>query len=160
MMTLFLVQHGKAKPETEDPERSLTEQGAEVVGRMADWAAQVGMAVDQIQHSGKKRAEQTATIFAKRLSPPTGVIAVKGLSPKDDVKPVAASLRSDQGSIMLAGHLPHLSRLVSLLLTGNPEIEVVGFRNAGIVCLTQPDGKWAVDWVMQPDLLWEAGQGD
>jgi len=48
MMTLFLVQHGKAKPETEDPERSLTEQGAEVVGRMADWAAQVGLAVDQI----------------------------------------------------------------------------------------------------------------
>ena len=62
-MTLFLVQHGKAKPETEDPERSLTEQGAEVVGRMADWAAQVGLAVDQIQHSGKRRAEQTATIF-------------------------------------------------------------------------------------------------
>ena len=53
-MTLFLVQHGKAKPETEDPERSLTEQAAEVVGRMADWAAQVGLAVDQIQHSGKK----------------------------------------------------------------------------------------------------------
>ena len=85
---------------------------------------------------------------------------MKGLSPKDDVKPVAASLRSDQGSIMLAGHLPHLSRLVSLLLTGNSEIEVVRFRNAGIVCLTQEDGKWVVDWVMQPDLLWEAGQGD
>ncbi len=100
-MTLFLVQHGKAKPETEDPERSLTEQAAEVVGRMADWAAQVGLAADQIQHSGKRRAEQTATIFAKRLSPPKGVIAVKGMSPKDDVKPVAASLRSDQGSIML-----------------------------------------------------------
>ena len=85
---------------------------------------------------------------------------MKGLSPKDDVKPVAASLRSDQGSIMLTGHLPHLSRLVSLLLTGNPEIEVVRFRNAGIVCLTQEEGKWVVDWVMQPDLLWEAGQGD
>ena len=22
---------------------------------------------------------------------------------------------------------------------------------------TQQEGKWAVDWVMQPDLLWEAG---
>ena len=159
-MTLFLVQHGKAKPETEDPERSLTEQGAEIVRRMAEWAAQVGLDVDQIQHSGKRRAEQTAMIFAKRLSPPKGVNAVKGLSPKDDVNQVAASLRSDQGSIMLVGHLPHLSRLVSLLLTGNPEIEVVRFRNAGIVCLTQLEGQWAVDWVMQPDLLWKAGQGE
>jgi phosphohistidine phosphatase len=153
IMTLFLVQHGEAKPETEDPERSLTEQGAEIVGRMADWTAQVGLAVDQIQHSGKRRAEQTATIFAKRLDPPKWVIAVKGLNPKDDVTSVAASLRGEQGSIMLVGHLPHLSRLVSLLLTGNPEIEIVRFRNAGIVCLIQQEEKWAVDWVMQPDLL-------
>jgi phosphohistidine phosphatase len=152
-MTLFLVQHGKAKPETEDPERSLTDQGAEIVGRMADWAAQVGLAVDQIRHSGKRRAAQTATILAIGLRPPKGVNAVEGLSPKDDVTPVAESLRGDQGSIMLVGHLPHLSRLVSLLLTGNPESEVVRFRNAGIVCLTQQEGKWAVDWVMQPDLL-------
>jgi len=159
-MTLFLVQHGKAKRETEDPERSLTEQGAEIVGRMADWTAQVGLGVDQIQHSGKRRAEQTATVFGTRLSPPKGVIAVKGLSPNDDVSPVAASFRGDQGSIMLVGHLPHLTRLVSLLLTGNPEIETVRFRNAGIVCLTQQEGKWAVDWVMQPDLLWKAGQGE
>ena len=104
-MTLFLVQHGKAKPDTEDPERSLTEQGAEIVRRMADWAAQVGLGVDQIQHSGKRRAEQTATILAKWLSPPKGDIAVKGLSPNDDVNQVAASLLSDQGSIMLVGHL-------------------------------------------------------
>ena len=128
--------------------------------RMADWAARMGINVDQIRHSGKRRAEQTATIFAKRLSPPKGVIAVKGLNPNDDVTQVAASLQGDQESIMLVGHLPHLSRLVSLLVTGNPEIEIVRFRNAGIVCLTQQEGKWAIDWVMQPDLLWKAGQGE
>jgi hypothetical protein len=48
--------------------------------------------------------------------------------------------------------------VVSLLLTGDPKIEVVRLRNAGIVCLTQRVGKWEVDWVMQPDLLWDAGQ--
>ncbi len=155
-MTLFLVQHGEARPESEDPERSLTERGAEIVGRMAEWAARIGIKVDQIQHSGKRRAEQTATIVAQDLNPPRGVMAVKGLSPNDDVNQVAASLRGDQGSLMLVGHLPHLSRLVSLLVTGNPDINVVRFRNAGIVCLAQRDGKWAIDWVMLPDLLSEA----
>ncbi len=154
-MTLFLVQHGEAKPESEDPERSLTERGAEIVGRMAEWAARNRIKVDQIQHSGKRRAEQTATIVAQHLNPPKGVIAVNGLSPKDDVTLVAATLRGVQESIMVVGHLPHLGRLVSLLLTGNPEIEVVRFRNAGIVCLTHQEGKWAIDWVMQPDLLSE-----
>ena len=150
-MTLFLVQHGESKPETEDSERSLTEHGAEIVRRMADWAAQVRLTVDQIQHSGKRRAEQTDSIFALRLSPPKGVIAVKRLSPKVHVNQVAASLRGVQESIMLVGHLPYLSRLVNLLVTGDSEIEIVKFRNAGIDCLTKQEGKWAVDWVLHPD---------
>jgi phosphohistidine phosphatase len=51
-MTIFLVQHGEAKPETEDAERALTDSGAEIVERMADWAARNGMKVDEIRQSG------------------------------------------------------------------------------------------------------------
>jgi phosphohistidine phosphatase len=155
-MTLFLVQHGGAKPENEDSKPSLTDRGAEILERMADWAARNGITVDQIFHSGKRRAEQTAAIFAKHLNPPKGVTAVSGLSPIHNLIPAAASLQRDQPSVMLIGYLPHLSRLVSLLVTGNPTGEIVRFRNAGIVCLTLKDGKWAIDWVMQPDLLAEA----
>jgi phosphohistidine phosphatase len=155
-MTLLLVQHGEAKAETEDPERSLTERGAEIVERMADWATRTGIKVGQIRHSGKLRAEQTATIFAKKLNTPTGIIAVKGLNPNDEVTQLAASLHGDQESIMLVGHLPHLSRLVGMLVTSNPDNVVVRFRNAGIVCLSQQEEKWALDWVIQPDLLSEA----
>jgi phosphohistidine phosphatase len=120
---------------------------------MAVWAARTGIKVDQIQHSGKRRAEQTATIFAQRLDTPKGVIAVKGLNPNDEVTQVAASLHGEQESMMIVGHLPHLSRLVSLLVTGDPDNVVVRFRNAGIVCLSEQEENWAIDWVMQPDLL-------
>jgi phosphohistidine phosphatase len=150
-MTLLLVQHGKAKPESEDPERSLTEHGAETVTRVAELAARMGITVDQIRHSGKRRAEQTAAVFAKRLGPPKGVVAVKGLGPNDDVTLVPASLPGEHESIMLVGHLPHLSRLVGLLVTGKPDVEIVKFRNSGIVCLTRNVGKWAIDWVIAPD---------
>jgi phosphohistidine phosphatase len=150
-MTLYLVQHGEAKPESEDPERSLTDRGAEVVERMADWAARKGMKVDEIRHSGKRRAEQTATIFAKHLNLSRGMIAAQGLTPLDSVDSVAASLHGEQASIMLVGHLPHLSRLVGMLVTGNPDKVVVRFRNTGIVCLSQQEEKWAIDWVMQPE---------
>jgi phosphohistidine phosphatase len=157
-MTLFLVQHGEAKPEVEDPQRSLTDGGSETVEQMADWFAQTGIKVNEIRHSGKRRAEQTATIFAKDLNPPNGVIAVGGLNPNDDVALVAGLLEGEHESIMLVGHLPHLSKLVGYLVTGNPETEVVRFRNAGIVCLTKKVGKWAVEWVMQPELLSGAGK--
>ena len=50
----------------------MTEHGAEIVRRMADWPAQVSITVDQIRHSGKRRAEHTVSIFAFRLNPPKG----------------------------------------------------------------------------------------
>jgi hypothetical protein len=43
-----------------------------------------------------------------------------------------------------------------MLVTGDPDREIVRFRNAGIVCLSRQEEKWAIDWVMQPDLLPEA----
>ena len=67
-MDLYLVQHGEAKSEAEDPERPLTLQDIEAVRRMASWASQVGVRVDQIRHSGKRRAEQTAALLAERDS--------------------------------------------------------------------------------------------
>ncbi len=152
-MELYLVQHGEAKPEAEDPERSLTNQGVETVRRMASWAAQVGLKVDQIRHSGKRRAEPTAALLAERLSPAGGVIAVEGLKPNDDPRPTVESLRSGHESLMFVGHLPYLSRLVSLLVVGDPEGGVIRFRQAGIVCLTREEGKWAINWVMPPDLF-------
>jgi phosphohistidine phosphatase len=152
-MELYLVQHGEAKPESEDPERSLTDRGEETVRRMAAWAAHVGLKVDQIRHSGKRRAEQTAALLGERLNPAQGVIAVAGLNPNDDVRPVAEAIRAEQAAVMLVGHLPHLSRLAKLLLTDDPEGGVLRFQMAGIACLSNQAGKWAVHWVMPPDLL-------
>jgi phosphohistidine phosphatase len=152
-MELYLVQHGEAKPEADDPERSLTERGADAVRRMAAWAAQVGVRAAQIRHSGKRRAEQTATLLAERLDPADGVIAIEGLKPNDDVRPVAEALQAEPKPVMLVGHLPFLSRLASLLVVGNPEGGVIRFQQGGIVCLVQEEGKWIVNWVMPPELL-------
>lgn len=53
VMELYLVQHGECRSEAEDPERSLTEQGAQQVRRMAAWAREVGVSVQQIRQDGK-----------------------------------------------------------------------------------------------------------
>ncbi|MFQ6092525.1 MAG: phosphohistidine phosphatase SixA, partial [bacterium] len=98
-------------------------------------------------------AEETALILAEQLSPPSGVKAVQGLAPKDDVAPMAEGLESETGPVVLVGHLPFLSRLASLLLTGDAESPVVRFRMGGIVCLVRENGNWAVGWALTPDLL-------
>ena len=80
-MDLFLVQHGEARSEVEDPERSLTDRGEETVRKVAAWAARAGLRVGQIRHSGKRRAEQTAAILADSLRPIRGMVAVTGWPP-------------------------------------------------------------------------------
>ena len=152
-MILYLVRHGEAKTEAEDPERPLTEKGHRVVEKVAEWAARAGVKVSQIRHSGKRRAEQTATILAQRLNPSNGVIAVSGLAPNDDVRPVAEALKQAKQPLMLAGHLPFLSRLASLLLVNDPSRTLIQFRMGGIVCLTSEEGQWAVDWIITPNLV-------
>lgn len=149
-MNLYLVQHGEAKTELEDPERALTQFGTEVVERMAAWAAKAGIEVDEARHSGKRRAQQTAEILAHEIVPSQGVVSVSGLNPNDDVAPWADNLAEESGSVMLVGHLPFLSRLASLLLVGDPTKGIVRFRNAGIVCLIREEGRWSLGWVVTP----------
>lgn len=152
-MECFLVQHAEAKPKEADPDRSLTEAGVEAAKRMSDWAGRAGVEVYEIRHSGKTRAEQTASILAQKLEPRAGVAAVSGIDPLDDPTPLAAELHSRAESVMLVGHLPFLSRLTGLLLAGDPERPVVAFENAGIVCLRRSQDRWSLCWAVVPRVL-------
>ena len=149
-MRLYLVQHGLAKTAGEDPQRGLSPQGEVEVSAMANWAGNAGIAVKQIQHSGKLRAEQTATILAAQLNPADGVIAIDGLAPNDDVTSFAGRIDSASGDLMLVGHLPFLGRLTALLVTQNSQADIVRFHNSGIVCLLNEQGKWRIEWVVTP----------
>ncbi len=150
-MKLFLVQHGEAKTKQQDPDRSLTDRGIADTKKAVQWMNKISEPVNQIRHSGKKRAEQTAQIFAGFLNPPRGSVTVTDLNPNDDVRIVAGRLGEQDESLMIVGHLPHLSRLVGLLLTGDPENHVVKFMNSGVVCLTGQDKQWTLSWAVIPD---------
>lgn len=150
-MQVYLVQHGEATPEAEDPARPLTERGREEVRRVAERAAALGIRVAEIRHSGKLRARQTAEILAAPLAPPRGVREVDGLAPEDDPERAKAEIGPAGEPLMLVGHLPHLSRLASLLLLGDPGREIIRFRNGAVVCLITVEGRWLVQWVLTPE---------
>ena len=148
---LYLVRHGEAKPKDEDPERGLTEEGHSNVRKMASWFGASGIRVDEIRHSGKLRAQQTAEIFAEALG--TQVEAVSGLAPKDDVTSIVTRLESGAGNIMLVGHLPFLERLAALLTAGNADSSNVTLDAGAVLELTMSDDAWRVTCLMQPRLL-------
>ena len=149
---VFLVQHGEAKSEAEDPQRSLTDNGKATVKKVATWAAKIGIQVDEIRHSGKTRARQTAEIFAKHLNV-FNIQAVSGLAPLDDVKPIAEQLEEEDRTLMLVGHLPFMSRLASYLLISDPEKTVVKFRMGGLVGLEHNEEGWVVFCIVPPEMV-------
>lgn len=151
-MILYLVQHGEAKPGSGDPQRPLSRQGREAVQLIASWAARAGVKVDEIGHSGKLRAEQTAGILAEHLAP-RGIHSTLGLGPNDDVRPIAERLEQEMRAVMLVGHLPFLSRLTSYLIIRDPDRTLVRFQMGGIVCLIREEGRWSLAWAVTPGLL-------
>lgn len=152
-MKVYLIQHGEAKPESEDPDRSLTDRGREEVWLIARHAADIGVNVSKIFHSGRLRAKQTAEILAEQLFPTGGVEETGGLSPADQLDSAKSLIEQAKEPVMVVGHLPHLSRLLSLLVTGKPEMELVRFRMGGIVSLVKSDGRWSIAWILTPDML-------
>ncbi len=149
-MDFYLVQHGRAKPKEVDPERPLSDAGRQETQLVAELAAKLDLDVEEIWHSGKTRAEQTAAMFGQALPLMGSAIEKSGLNPTDDVKPVADDLRKGKRSIMIVGHLPFLQRLAGLLVNGDPEDAPVEFHNSGIVCLSREDGDWHVKWQLLP----------
>ena len=153
-MHLYLIQHALAKSKEDDPERGLADEGIGELEKTARFFCRLGPAVDAIWHSGKKRARQTADILAGALGKEALVSEHGGLAPMNDVGPVAAVIeKAGIANLVVVGHMPHVSRLASLLLTGDSESGVVRFRTAGIVCLVEQEGKWQVGWVVTPQIL-------
>jgi phosphohistidine phosphatase len=155
MMRLYLIQHGEAKSEKEDPERSLTETGKEEVIRMSKVADKLNIRPSRVYHSGKTRAKQTAEMIASalKISAPS-VQAVQELNPNDDVQPWAERISKDSEDLMLVGHLPFLDKLASLLISGNENAQVVQFCYSVIVCLNQKEGKgWPERWILTPEMV-------
>jgi phosphohistidine phosphatase len=151
-MKLYLIQHGEAKSQAEDPERSLTPEAEIEVKKVATVAKKMDIRASKIYHSGKRRAQQTADIIASSLN--LSVESAQGLNPLDDVRPWAERISKETNDLLIVGHLPFLEKLASLLLRGDQTARVVLFRFGAIACLDQnEDGSWAVRWILTPEMV-------
>jgi phosphohistidine phosphatase len=150
-MDFFLVRHGEAEPEHLDRRRPLTSDGRRGVEKIARAAAARRLKIVEILHSDKLRAKETAEILARFLSPARGVREISGLSPEDDPLLAKAELEAAEESLMLVGHLPHVSRLAAMLLVGDSEKTIVDFAPATMVCLVRAQGTWSLGWTLSPE---------
>jgi phosphohistidine phosphatase len=141
-MRISLVRHGIAIDRgtpgyDDDSQRPLTAKGERRMRRAAEGMLVLGLAPDLLLSSPYRRAQQTADVVAQVLKIADGPRLSAALAPGGDPRRLIEELQSaDRTSqdIMLVGHEPYLSRVISTLLTGNPNLPVV-MRKGGLCAL-------------------------
>jgi phosphohistidine phosphatase len=117
-MNLFILRHGKAEKSSEDtPDaaRALTRDGKEEVKKVAQWMKKNKFRFDAIATSPLKRARGTAKIVAAVLNQKDRLVVWDELAPGGDLDTVCyhASGYSEHASVLVIGHEPGLSMLIS-----------------------------------------------
>lgn len=152
-MNHYFVQHGKAVSRDIDEARPLSDEGINETLAIAKNLSKNDVVVSQICHSGKKRATQTAEIIAAELGI-SSIEEIKGMDPNDDVKSFSEmQLSSNTADTMFIGHLPHLQKLVSYLLTDEETLNCITFKNSSVVCIESTDDGASLLWYITPTTI-------
>ncbi len=149
-MRLYLVHHGDAVGPDVDIRRPLSEAGRRSVERLAAAAAGLGIRPTVVWHSGKLRARQTAEAYWRACNALAEFGATRDLQPDDPPGWMRDRLRFESRDVLLAGHYPHLPRLLASL-RGEPEGALAAFPPHGVVALrTDDDGQtWVEEWRLE-----------
>jgi phosphohistidine phosphatase len=163
-MNLYVLRHGEAG-EREDPrypddaDRPLTPKGIRRTRALLRILRQQELRFDAICSSPFVRARKTAEIIERGLRLKGRLELTDELAPEGDVARFLrrlAALRPVPGNVLLVGHEPDLSGLISLLCTGGDQLSLT--LKKGGLCRLQIDtlraGRCArLEWLLAPSLL-------
>ena len=160
-MELYILRHGIAvEPGTPgyetDAERPLTPEGERKLRQIAEAMEALELSFDLILSSPYQRARQTAEIIAESLR------ARKKLELSDTLTPGGSTtklvellnrLKPSPENVLMVGHEPYLSGLISLLVSGKEHFAVV-MKKGGLCKLSTESlkhGRCAtLEWLLTP----------
>lgn len=160
-MNLFLLRHGiaaeRGTPGYErDADRPLIPKGERRLERIADAMDAMGLRFDLILSSPYLRARQTAEIVAAALGLKKKLEFSETLTPDGDAKALIAALNKLEPrpeNVLLVGHEPFLSELISMLTSGDPHV-AIDFKKGGLCKLEveslRPGRCATLAWLLTP----------
>jgi phosphohistidine phosphatase len=156
-MNVYIMRHGKAAERGrggKDSERRLTSEGRRKTAQSAEGMSALGLRFDQVLSSPYLRAKETAQIAADVLQSGDRLALTGLLTPGADIGELIEEIAGRTAraeNVLLVGHEPMLSELISLLVCGNRDAGVV--LKKGALCKLTTDelrpGKCArLEWLL------------
>ena len=159
-MDIYILRHGIAVERgtpgyKRDSDRPLTKEGVEKMEKIAQTILALGLHFDLILSSPYARAEQTARIVARTLD--EEVTFTNHLMSDGNALELVSEINDEKPqSVLLVGHEPDLSRLISVLVTGSTDASIE-LKKGGLCKLTSDRltfGQCAtLNWLLTPKQL-------
>ena len=161
MKDLYVLRHGIAvdpgTPGYADDERPLTAKGEKRMRQIALAVRKLDLKLDRIVTSPLPRARATAEIVADALDFRERLETSNVLQAGSSAASIQRWLRQRTDErLMIVGHNPSLSDLVSLLVMGNIQSPICDLKKGGIAALTNATGAqdlYEIGWIATPRLL-------
>lgn len=150
-MNLYLVRHGESVSPNQNPEQPLSQEGVQQTKHVANLLKSKAVEIDELIHSVKLRAKQTAQILAETVAPELTLIQREGLKPMDLIEPILEEIHLFDRNVMIVGHLPFMENLLKALL--KQEKSPVEFCGSCVVCLTKEKRSWQIAWTATPQMV-------
>ncbi len=173
-MELLIIRHAAAEDRetflstgAPDEDRPLTPRGRRRMRSAARGLVTLVPRINLLATSPWLRARDTAEIISRAYRPRTPApVTTDLLIPGEDDDALRRWLAAESGSrvVALVGHEPHLSHLMSWLLTGSASREFACFKKGAVAHLrvdpTDPPGHAMLNWFLTPRQLrgLDAGQ--
>jgi phosphohistidine phosphatase len=141
-LNLYIMRHAEAENEAKsggDEARPLTVRGRERTRDAAGGLRALGLRFDAILTSPLRRAAETAELVADEYAKDSPPHVLLELSPDVSPREAVAALApfAPQGEVLVVGHEPQISGLVSLLLTSSGAV-ATRFKKGACVALDVP----------------------
>lgn len=167
-MELYLLRHGIAAPRSArrhrpDSERPLTAKGARRIRRIAEAMKDLELSFDYIVSSPYVRAKATAGIIAGVLAAQDTLRLSDALTPTGKPRELIREingLHPAPKNLLLVGHEPYLSGLISFLVTGHPGFSLT-LKKGGLCKLSADSLEYSrcatLEWLLTPRHLMALG---
>lgn len=159
-MELYLLRHGEAGKSmpgsSRDARRTLTQDGREGVEKVGMAIKRLDLGLDKVATSPLSRAADTAEIVCRQIRMKARLESWDELKPEGDRSLLYARLGRLQpdASVMLVGHEPYLTSVISDVIGGRPRVVLkkAGLARLRVVSvLPSPHGE--LRWLLSPRVL-------
>src|SRR5439155_24352748 len=140
-----------------DADRPLTPEGKRKLKRVAEAMQKLDLSFDLLLSSPYLRARQTAELVAEALGQKKKLEFADSLKPDGSFRNLIDYLKNWKSrSVLLVGHEPHLSGLISFLLSGRPNLSIT-LKKVGLCRLAVDKlnyGQCAtIEWLLTPSQM-------